>query len=104
MTIYTTQGSRYRGFTLTCRDRVSGAAVNLTGATLTGRLLDVSTGQARNIDGTLTGTDLANGVIKWAPGANDVGTVGPHFLQITATIGGLTLRTFRASFNVEEAI
>lgn len=101
-TINTTQGSRYRGFTITCVDQVSGAAVDLTGATITGRL--IINGTARAVDGTLGPGTLASGIVQWAPGANDVGTAGPHELQIIATIGGLALKTFRCRFNVEAAI
>jgi len=103
-TIKTTQGSRYRGFTITCVDQATGSAVNLTGATITGRLIILATGVARAMDGTLGAGTLASGIVQWAPGTTDVATAGAHEGQIIATVGGLPLKTFRFRFDVEAAI
>jgi len=102
--IRTTQGSRYRGFTITCLDAETQEAVNLTGATITGRLVIKSTAVARDVTGELGAGVLASGIVQFAPGANDVATAGMHELQIIATIGGLAIKTFREDFYVEEAI
>jgi hypothetical protein len=104
MAIQTTQGSRHRGFAITCVDRKTGEPVDLTGATITGRLFHLATRTPRAIDGTLTGSDLENGEIQWNPGTADVGTAGEHELQLIASIAGLDFKTFRTSFFVEAAI
>lgn len=104
MTIYTTQGSRYRGFEITFRDKRTGDPVDLTGATFTGRLILLSSHVSRDIDGEIDGVDLENGLAQWDPGEEDVGTAGSHEIQITAAVGELTIATFRERFHVEAAI
>ena len=62
-----------------------GDALNLTGATLTGRLQDLETGTARAIDGTLVVVTPVAGVFSWQYGVLDVGTAGHFRAQFTAT-------------------
>lgn len=58
----------------------------LTGATLTGKIRDTA-GGVRNIAGTLTVTDGANGAFRWDYHADDVASAGNYTVQFTATFG-----------------
>ena len=62
-----------------------GDALNLTGATLTGRLQDLETGTARAIDGDLVVVTPAAGLFSWQYGALEGGTAGHVRAQFTAT-------------------
>lgn len=67
-----------------------GTAVDLTGATITGKIRDAA-GTVRDIEGTLTLTDPENGVFTWAYHADDVETAGNFDVQFTATyVSGIT--------------
>lgn len=102
--IRTTQGSTHRGFEITVMDEVTETAVSLSGASMSGRMVNLDTGVERNIDGTLALVDAANGVFSWSPSATDVSTAGSFEVQFTATISSKPYRTFRAMLFVEEAI
>jgi len=62
-----------------------GTAFILTGATITGVMLNKSTKVSRAIAGTLAVTDGANGVFTWAYHADDVAESGHFLVQFTAT-------------------
>lgn len=64
-----------------------GAPVNLTGATLTGKIRSELTGDVRDIAGTLTVTDAAAGVFVWDYAPADVAESGCFVVQFTATYG-----------------
>lgn len=82
-----------------------GVAQNLTGATLTGRIIDPKTGNARAITGTLTLTTPSLGVFTWDYSAVDVGTVGAFRVQFKATYsGGEYDLTFETNWLVKRAI
>ena len=78
---------------------------NLTGATLTGKIRDNVTGTVRDIAGTLTVTDGANGVFTWAYHADDVADAGRFMVQFKATFGDnpSPVRTTASEWFVYEA-
>lgn len=97
------QGARNTPQRITWRDG-DGDPQNLTGATLTGRILNRQTGQATAIDGVLTPTDPTAGVFVWQYGANDVATPGDYEVQFVATYGALNDKTLVERWVVERAI
>jgi hypothetical protein len=98
------QGARHTPQVITWTDG-DGDALNLTGATLTGRVIDLGTETARNVDGVLSVIDPATGSFQWAYGALDVGTAGRFSVQFTATFGAAGAdRTLLEPWEVERAI
>ena len=84
---------------------IDGTPVDLTGATITGRIEDYVTGTSRNITGTLTITDADSGVFQWDYGDEDVEDYGPFRVQFIATYGGgETDISVMADWAVERAI
>lgn len=83
------KGARHTAQQITWRDD-DGTAVNLTGATLTGKIRPTDTGTVRDIDGTLALVTAASGIFNWTYGANDVGTAGMMDVQIIATFADTT--------------
>lgn len=82
-----------------------GDAQNLTGATLTGRIMSGQTGEARAIDGTLAIVTAASGIFSWTYGAVDVGTAGQFYVQFIATYSGPSNdKTLAATWTVEPAL
>ena len=81
------QGATHTAQRLTWVDG-DGDPLNLTGATVTGRLLDLATGTARAITGTLQVLDGEAGLFSWDYGAADVATAGAFNAQFVATFGG----------------
>ena len=86
--------------------RDDGNAEPLTGATLTGRIRDRTTGVSRAIAGTLTLVNEAAGVFRWDYAAGDVATAGVYDVQFTAafTTGQTPARTFVSQWTVAEAL
>ena len=78
----------------------------LTGATLTGKIRNCDTGTTRDIAGTLTVTDGANGVFTWDYAAADVAEAGLFDVQFTAAFGTspTPARTVVGRWEVDEAI
>lgn len=65
-----------------------GTAKDLTGATITGRLVNSSNQVAQAMDGTLAVVSPGtNGQFDWAYGVNDVASAGVFLAQFTATYG-----------------
>jgi hypothetical protein len=79
---------------------------DLTGATLTGVILNVDTNETRAIAGTLTVTTAASGIFTWAYHANDVADAGSFKVQITASFGSAPTpaRTIIADWSVHEEL
>lgn len=96
-------GATRRGQQITWTD-ADGNAENLTGATMTGRILDLSTGQGRAIAGTLALVTAASGVFSWAYDANDVNQAGEFEVQFIATIGGAAHKSFAYAWTVHKAL
>lgn len=98
-------GARHTSQQITWKDE-SGAAVDLTGATITGFKRANSDGVTVAIDGTFELVDLgANGVFTWAYGAVDVGTAGNFEVQLVATYGDSTKdKTLVTDWKVHEGL
>ena len=77
-----------------------GVAVNLTGATLTGMIRRVSTGESRSVAGSLTVTSAPEGIFQWALDADDVDAAGLYEVQITATYTGANDVTYASLWRV----
>lgn len=98
------QNARHTPQVITWQDN-DGEPLNLYGGSLSGRVRDLATLTARNIDGTLTIIDGPAGVFQWAYGTLDVGTAGAFEVQFIATFGGgLADRTLNEPWRVIEAI
>lgn len=85
--------------------REDGEAENLTGATITGRIVDAA-GVGRAIAGTLAVVNGAEGIFTWAYAAGDVANAGAQQVQFNAAFGAppTPARTFVAAWYVREAI
>lgn len=83
-----------------------GNAEDLTGATITARIFNNTTGTDYTSDGTFTVTDAANGVFRWDYGDTDIGTAGQCDVQFTAAFGSgpTPARTRRTPWRVYEDI
>jgi len=81
------EAARHTVQTITWTDD-DGTAVNLTGATLTGKIRQ--DGTTRSVDGTLALVTAASGIFSWTYGALDVGTVGAAAVQFIATFADTT--------------
>lgn len=98
------QNARHTAQRITWTDG-DGDPQNLTGATLTGRILNRQAGTATAIDGTLTVDVPVAGVFVWEYGAGDVATVGEFEVQFTASyIDGKNDKTLIERWRVERAI
>ena len=97
------QGATHTAQRLTWVDG-DGDPLNLTGATVTGRLLDLATGTARAITGTLQVLDGEAGLFSWDYGAADVATAGAFNVQFVATFGAESDKTLAELWLVEAAI
>lgn len=83
-----------------------GDALDLTDATLTGRIRDAVTGAARDVAGTLTVTDAAAGEFTWGYAPADVAQSGKFVVQFTAEFQDdpTPAKTFRQEWTVEASI
>jgi hypothetical protein len=77
------QNARHTAQAITWTDG-DGDAQDLTGATLTGRIM-AQNGETRAIDGTLAITGAAAGEFTWTYGAADVADDGSFRVQFVAT-------------------
>lgn len=76
----------------------------LTGAVITGRILDTATDEARDMDGEFAIVNGDAGEFSWTYGANDVGTAGDFLVQFTATFSTLVDKTLLTEWTVIDAI
>jgi hypothetical protein len=85
--------------------REDGTPEDLTGATITGKLLNLASGETRAIAGALTVTDADAGQFRWDYAAGDV-VAGAYNVQFTADFGAAPspARTFSASWDVAPAL
>lgn len=100
-----TEGTIYNGLSITWKDS-AGTAVDLTGATITGRLYNTTTKTATDIAGTLTpdADQVTNtGLFTWTMVSGDV-AAGNFHVQFIATYSGDPAKTFKATWYVEAAI
>lgn len=80
--------------------------VNLTGATITGKIKNKNSGQTRDVTGTLTVTSGSGGVFTWTYDDDDVATAGIYNVQFTASYGEepSPMRSIIATWHVMEKI
>lgn len=64
-----------------------GNAVNLTGATLTGKIRNISTGASRSIAGSLVLVTPASGIFRWDYASADLVDAGRFEVQFSAAFG-----------------
>ena len=97
------QGARRPSQTITWTD-AAGNPLDLTGATITARILR-PTGAVAS-DGTFVVTDAANGVFRWDYSAADVASAGTFMVQFTAAFpsGATPARNTLAEWQVHEAV
>lgn len=83
-----------------------GSPVDLTGATITGKMRNKHSGQTRDITGVFTVTDGSAGVFVWIYDVGDVATAGAYAVQFTAAYSSAPSpeRNIIASWNVMEAL
>lgn len=86
--------------------RDDGTPENLTGATLTGWLRSIATGDVRAITGTLAVVTAASGIFSWTYSAADVADAGKFDVQFNAAFGSAPTpaRTIAAHWVVEESL
>ncbi|MCB9172341.1 MAG: hypothetical protein H6637_05395 [Ardenticatenales bacterium] len=98
------QGATHTPLLLTWRD-ASGEPVDLTGATITGRLRLSRGGTVRDAEGAFPITDHEAGAFQWLLAAADVAEDGDHLVQFTATYADDTEdRTVAAVLPVKPAL
>jgi hypothetical protein len=97
-----TEGTTYLQMVVPWVDQ-DGDAVDLTGATITGRLYNLATRTSRAIAGTLAKDPDVDTQMFWTPDAADV-AAGNYEVQFTATFASKPLVTFKATWSVEAAI
>jgi hypothetical protein len=81
-----------------------GDPLNLTGATITARIKDLDTGEARAATGTLSVLDAEAGLFSWVYSTADVATAGAYHVQFVATFGAANDKTLAELWEVEAAI
>lgn len=81
-------------------------AMDLTGATLSGRIKNLATGESRDITGALVLADPAQGKFTWAYSPADVAEAGQFEVQFTAAYAAepSPARTFKAAWTVDSSI
>lgn len=101
----TVKGSRKRALVITWQD-TDGVAVDLTGATITGDLQNMTAGTAATaITGTFALVTAASGILSWARSAADVATLGAYKVQLKATYADtLYEKTLVAYWEVVESL
>lgn len=99
------QDARHTPQRITWEDE-NGDAVNLTGATLTGRIRNVFTGtEATDIDGALDIVSPDEGIFDWTYGTNDVAVAGKYKVQFIATYPDTKMdKTLHEEWNVIAAL
>lgn len=102
MLVNAVQGAQRPSQLITWTDE-DDSALSLTGATVTGVIVDVA-GNVRAISGNLTPTASA-GEFRWDYSAEDVATVGSFMVQFTATFGTAPTpaRTYATPWEVVQA-
>jgi hypothetical protein len=82
------QGSERPILTVTWCHADNTTGEDLTGATITGYIKDLATGNVAEIQGTFAITDAANGVFTWTPDPLDVAVDGAYPVQFSAVFAG----------------
>lgn len=96
-------GSTRGGVTLTWT-LADDSVLDLTGATITGVIKDLSTGTERDIAGAIALIDASNGVLQWSYDAADV-VAAVYEIQLEADYGdGDPARTFVDNWTVRPSL
>jgi hypothetical protein len=82
------QGSERPILTITWTHADNTTGENLTGATITGYIKDLATGNVVEIQGAFAITDATAGVFTWTPDPLDVATDGAYQVQFSAVFAG----------------
>lgn len=85
---------------------MDGAAVDLSGATLSGRIRSLTTSIVRDVTGGLTVADAAAGTFRWDYSMADVADSGEFEVQFTAAYGNspTPAKTIVAAWAVSRSI
>lgn len=99
------QGAKRPSQIITWTDK-NGTALDLTGATITAKIKNLSSGSTVASDGVFTITDAAAGKFRWAYSTTDVADAGDYSVQFEAAYGSAPTpaRTFIASWKVQPAL
>lgn len=98
------QGARYIAQIITWTD-TENEPVDLSGATITGRIRSIPSNAASNIAGTIQVTDGQAGIFMWSYGATDVAAAGNYLVQFVATYpNALQDKTIAERWSVHEAL
>lgn len=82
-----------------------GTALNLTGATITGRMRSLLSRSSRAITGTLAIVTAASGIFSWTPSAADVADADFFEVTFTATYSvSQIVKTFIVHMEVRRAV
>lgn len=106
MTLKLVYGANHPTYTITWLDE-SNTAVNLTGATITGRIKHNITGSAAALTGAFALVTAASGIFSYTPSSADTSRdASKHYVvQFIATFGDSTIeKTFKTDCWIEEAI
>lgn len=99
------QGARRPSQTITWTDE-DGTALDLSGATITARIRNITSNLTATSDGAFTIVTAASGIFRWDYSAADVATAGSFEVQFTATYGSAPTpaRTIVAPWSVLRSI
>lgn len=99
-------GTNHPTYTITWKDEAN-AVVDLTGATITGRLKNEATGDTYTLTGTFALVTASSGIFSYKPSSTDTTrTVSNKYsIQFTATFADSTTeKTFKSTCWIVEAI
>lgn len=99
------QGARRPSQLITLTD-AAGSAVDLSGAMITVRIRNLTTGVAVASDGAFVIVNAAGGVLRWDYSEADVSTAGRYEVQFTLAFGvaPTPARTIIEGWTIREAI
>lgn len=98
------QGATHTGLRITFLDE-NASAYDLTGATMSARIKNISTGGATAATGTFSLVTASSGIFTYIPSTADVATAGVYKIQFIATYSDTSKdKTFVVPMQVYEAI
>jgi hypothetical protein len=99
------QGARRPSQTITWADEM-GTALDLTGATITARIRNITANETVDSDGTFVLVVPMAGIFRWDYGVADVASTGEFEVQFTASFGSspTPARTITAPWSVLKSI
>lgn len=98
------QGANHSAYTITWEEP-DGTAWPLTGATITGKILNLDTGTSQALTGAFVLVTPASGIFSYTPSAADVATAGRFAIQFTATFSDTTKdRSVEAPLAIKRAL